>query len=67
MQRRELTIRGSRIATKADFDHVMGSIRKGLVPTDRLATHSTSFDRVPVDMPAWTHSRDGLIKAIITV
>ena len=67
VHRRELTIRGSRNATKADFDHVMGSIRKGLVPTDRLATHSTSFDRVPVDMPAWTHSRDGLIKAIITV
>ena len=67
MHRRELTIRGSRNATKEDFDHVMDSIRKGLVPTDRLATHATTFERVPVDMPAWTHSRDGLIKAIITV
>jgi threonine dehydrogenase-like Zn-dependent dehydrogenase len=67
VHRRELTIRGSRNATKEDFDHVMDSIRKGLVPTDRLATHATSFDRVPLDMPAWTHNRDGLIKAIITV
>lgn len=67
VHRRELTIRGSRNATKADFDHVMDSIRKGLVPTDKLATHSTTFDRVPVDMPHWTHNRDGLIKAIISL
>jgi 2-desacetyl-2-hydroxyethyl bacteriochlorophyllide A dehydrogenase len=67
VHRRELTIRGSRNATRADFDHVMDSIRKGLVPTASLATHSTSFDRVPVDMPVWAHDRSGLIKAIITV
>lgn len=67
VHRRELTIRASRNATKADFDHVMESIRKGLVPTEKLATHSTSFDRVPVDMPHWTHNREGLIKAIINL
>lgn len=67
VHRRELTIRGSRNATKQDFDHVMNSIRNGLIPTDRLATHTTTFDRVPVDMPHWTHNREGLIKAIITV
>jgi 2-desacetyl-2-hydroxyethyl bacteriochlorophyllide A dehydrogenase len=67
VHRRELTIRGSRNATKADFDHVMQSIRAGLVPTDRLATHATTLDRVPEDMPVWTHERNGLIKAIITV
>ena len=67
VHRRELTIRGSRNATKQDFDHVMDSMRKGLIPTDRLATHQTTLDRVPVDMPIWTHERRGLIKAIITV
>ncbi|HHY48636.1 MAG TPA: dehydrogenase, partial [Alphaproteobacteria bacterium] len=67
VHRRELTIRGSRNATKADFDHVMDSIRKGLVPTDRLATHATSFERVPIDLAAWAHERSGLIKAIVTV
>jgi hypothetical protein len=45
----------------------MESIRQGLVPTDSLATHATSFDRVPADMPTWAHSREGLIKAIVTV
>lgn len=67
VHRRELTIRGSRNATRQDFDHVMDSIRRGLVPTDQLATHATTLERVPIDMPVWTHARQGLIKAIITV
>jgi 2-desacetyl-2-hydroxyethyl bacteriochlorophyllide A dehydrogenase len=67
VHRRELTIRASRNATREDFDHVMDSIRKGLVPTDKLATHATSLEGVPRDMPVWTHQRTGLIKAIITV
>ena len=67
VHRRELTIRGSRNATKEGFDHVMESIRRGLVPTDRLATHATDMDKVVEDLPGWVHARDGLIKAIITV
>ena len=67
IHRRELTIRCSRNATKEDFDHVMASIRNGSVPTDRLATHATSFENVPRDLPIWAHERGGLIKAIITV
>jgi len=67
VHRKELTIRASRNATREDFDHVIDSIRKGLVPTDRLATHSTTLENVPRDMPIWTHARDGLIKAIISV
>lgn len=67
VHRRELTIRASRNATGEDFDHVMEAMRNGLMPTDRLATHQTSLERVPVDMPAWVHDRGGLIKAIITV
>jgi hypothetical protein len=45
----------------------MASMRDGLIPTDALATHQTTLDRVPIDMPVWTHERMGLIKAIITV
>jgi Threonine dehydrogenase and related Zn-dependent dehydrogenases len=67
IHRRELTIRASRNATRDDFDHVMASIRNGSVPTDRLATHATSFNDVPTDLPKWAHERAGLIKAIITL
>lgn len=67
VHRRELTIRGSRNAIRADFEHVMASIRAGQVPTDKLATHATTMDRVPEDMPIWAHDRTGVIKAIVTV
>lgn len=67
VHRRELTIRASRNAQPRDFEHVMDSIRRGLVPTDRLATHSTGLDRVPADLPVWAGDRTGLIKAIVNV
>ena len=67
LHRRELTIRGSRNATREDFDHVVASIKNGLVPTGKLATHSTSIDDVARDLPHWARDRTGLIKAIVTV
>jgi 2-desacetyl-2-hydroxyethyl bacteriochlorophyllide A dehydrogenase len=67
VHRRELTIRASRNAIRADFEHVMASIRAGHVPTDKLATHATSLDDVPANMPVWAHDRTGVIKAIVTV
>ena len=65
VHRRELTIRASRNATRDDFDHVMDSIRGGLVPTDTLRTHAMGFDEVVTELPRLTHEREGLIKAII--
>jgi 2-desacetyl-2-hydroxyethyl bacteriochlorophyllide A dehydrogenase len=67
IHRRELTIRASRNATREDFEHVMSAIKRGHIPTDRLATHATSLDDVPANLPIWAHERSGLIKAIITV
>ena len=67
VHRRELTIRASRNATREDFDHVMDSIRRGLVPTDKLRTHSMTFDQVVTELPRLTHEREGLIKAIISL
>ena len=67
VHRRELTIRASRNAQRADFEHVMASMVGGKIPTDRLATHKTTLDEVPNTMPAWAHDRTGLIKAIVTV
>ena len=67
VHRRELTIRGSRNATKVDFDHVMASIRSRQGADLPLATHATDLDAVVTDLPRWVHERDGLIKAIIAV
>ncbi|HEV7283501.1 MAG TPA: zinc-binding alcohol dehydrogenase family protein [Kaistia sp.] len=65
--KREMMLIGSRNATKVDFDHVVASIKAGLVPLDALATHSTTLDRLTTDMPVWSHDKRGLIKAIIAV
>jgi 2-desacetyl-2-hydroxyethyl bacteriochlorophyllide A dehydrogenase len=65
VHRRELTIRASRNATKEDFTHVMTSIEAGLVPTAKLATHATGFDKVAEFLPLWAKDRSGLIKAIV--
>jgi 2-desacetyl-2-hydroxyethyl bacteriochlorophyllide A dehydrogenase len=67
VHRRELTIRASRNATREDFEHVMASIRSGAVPTDKLASHSTSLEDVPTNLAHWAHDRAGLIKAIVNV
>jgi len=65
--KREMTLIGSRNALKADFEHVMASIRAGKVPLDALATHETTLEGAALDLPRWAHAKDGLIKAIITV
>ncbi|GHA31637.1 dehydrogenase [Devosia pacifica] len=67
VHRRELTIRASRNATREDFEHVMAAMRRGEVPTERIATHSTGLDQVPADLARWATQREGLIKAIIAV
>jgi 2-desacetyl-2-hydroxyethyl bacteriochlorophyllide A dehydrogenase len=67
VHRRELTIRASRNATRQDFDHVMESIRRGLVPTDKLRTHTMGLDQVPAEMSRLAYEREGLIKAIINL
>jgi 2-desacetyl-2-hydroxyethyl bacteriochlorophyllide A dehydrogenase len=65
--KREMTLVGSRNATRADFEHVMASIRAGQVPVEALVTHRTTLDRVPVDLARWATEKSGLIKAIVRV
>ncbi len=65
--KREMTLIGSRNATRIDFDHVRDSISKGLVPIDQLITHRTTLDKVAEDLPRWASEKTGLIKAIIRI
>ena len=65
--KREMTLVGSRNATRIDFEHVMQNIRAGRVPVDALVTHRTALDRVPVDLARWASEKSGLIKAIVRV
>ena len=65
--KREMTLVGSRNATRVDFEHVMASIRNGHVPVEALVTHRTTLDRVPIDLARWATEKSGLIKAIVRV
>jgi 2-desacetyl-2-hydroxyethyl bacteriochlorophyllide A dehydrogenase len=65
--KREMTLIGSRNATREDFDHVVQAIRNGHVPLDRLVTHRTTLDDAVTDLPRWAHEKGGLVKAIIRV
>jgi 2-desacetyl-2-hydroxyethyl bacteriochlorophyllide A dehydrogenase len=65
--KREMTLVGSRNATRLDFDHVAASLRAGKVPIDKLVTHRTTLADTPRDLARWAHEKSGLIKAVIRV
>jgi 2-desacetyl-2-hydroxyethyl bacteriochlorophyllide A dehydrogenase len=65
--KREMTLMGSRNALKADFDHVIASIAAGKVPVADLITHRTTLAGAVTDLPRWATSKQGLIKALISV
>ena len=65
--KREMTLIGSRNALRADFEHVVGSIRTGDVPVNDLITHRTTLDAVPADLARWADEKSGLIKATVRI
>lgn len=65
--RKEMTLFGSRNATTEDFHWVMGAIRGGDVPVDRLITHRTGLAEAVHTIPVWATQKAGLIKALIEI
>lgn len=65
--KREMTLIGSRNATREDFDHVVASIRGGQVPVERLITHRTTMDGMVGDLPRWATEKSGLVKAMVRI
>lgn len=65
--KREMTLIGSRNATREDFDHVVAAIADGSVPIDRLVTHRTTLAQATIDLPRWAQEKTGLVKADIRV
>jgi 2-desacetyl-2-hydroxyethyl bacteriochlorophyllide A dehydrogenase len=65
--KREMMLIGSRNATRADFQHVIKSIRSGAILIDQLVTHRTTLRNTPRDIALWAHQKSGLIKAMIDV
>ncbi len=65
--KREMSLIGSRNATREDFDLVARSIRGGAVPLDALLTHESTLANAAEDLPRWAKQKSGLIKALIRI
>jgi 2-desacetyl-2-hydroxyethyl bacteriochlorophyllide A dehydrogenase len=65
--KREMTVMGSRNATRTDFERVIAAIEAGRVPLDKLITHRTSLAGAITDLPRWTTEKTGLVKALVEI
>ena len=65
--KREGTLMSSRNATRADFEHVVDSMKKGLVDPLTYITHRVNFDEVKDNFESWLKPETGVIKAMVTI
>ena len=65
--KREATLMSSRNATRRDFEHVIGSIKRGLVNPAAYITHRVPFGRVSENFPGWLDPTNGVIKAMVSM
>jgi len=63
--KREGTLMSSRNATRADFEHVIASMKKGLVKPTTYITHRVQFSEVKDQFPTWLKPETGVIKATV--
>ena len=65
--KRETTLKGSRNATKQDFEHVVACLSNGSVKSTSMVTHKTNFVDFPDVFPEWVKPQAGVVKAVIEV
>lgn len=63
--KREATLMSSRNATREDFDHVIRSMKSGLVDPATYITHRVAFDEVKGNFDGWLNPANGVIKAMV--
>jgi 2-desacetyl-2-hydroxyethyl bacteriochlorophyllide A dehydrogenase len=65
--KREGTLMSSRNATRADFEHVISSMKQGLVDPASYITHRVNFDEIKDNFESWLNQETGVIKAMVTM
>ena len=65
--KREGTLMSSRNATRADFEHVINSMKQGLVDPSSYITHRVNFDEVKYNFESWLKPETGVIKAMVSL
>ena len=63
--KRETTLMSSRNATKQDFDHVMNTVKKGLINPKKYITHTLPFGIVKDEFKNLLKPENNVIKAMI--
>lgn len=63
--KRELTLMGSRNATKEDFDQVYEAMRSGGIDVDSYITHRSSFEGMIGEFETWLKPESKVIKAMV--
>jgi 2-desacetyl-2-hydroxyethyl bacteriochlorophyllide A dehydrogenase len=63
--RRELTILGSRNATAADFQRIIGYLEEGKIDLAPWITHRASSESMIDAFPGWFDRDSGIIKAVV--
>lgn len=63
--KRESTLMSSRNATRQDFEHVVTSMKQGLVDPKNYITHRVNFDEVSSHFESWLNPETQVIKAMI--
>ncbi len=63
--KREATLMSSRNATIEDFEHVIRSMKQGLVKPTTYITHQVAFNEVMDKFEEWLDPKNGVIKAMV--
>ncbi|ASA23492.1 zinc-binding alcohol dehydrogenase family protein [Paenibacillus donghaensis] len=64
---REMTLMGSRNATKEDFDRVLDAISSGYIEMNGYITHRTAFGGMISEFENWLKPESKVIKALVEV
>lgn len=65
--KKELTLIGSRNATREDFDSVVSLMDSGDINAEAMITHRAYLADVPAQMPQWCDPANQVIKAMISI
>ena len=65
--KREATLMSSRNATRADFEHVIASMKDKLVDPTTYITHQVMFDEVAEEFEHWLNPEAGVIKVMVQI
>jgi len=63
--KRELTLMGSRNATREDFEFVKTTIQQGTVDISRYITHRSSLEEMMPEFQSWLKPESRVIKAVV--